>query len=194
MALLDRARAGRAGVGDLERPRARTRLRRHLADRHLRSGNRHCSTGPPAIPAPITTATSARATTCTPLRWWRWIPRPASCKWHFQFTPHDLHDWDATETPMLVDAEFHGRAAQAAAAGQPQRLLLCARPGQRQVAAGRAVRQEADLGKRHRRGWPAHVLPGSGADGGRERRSALGGRRRPTGRPRPTARPPGCSI
>jgi len=29
-------------------------------------------------------------------------------KWHFQFTPHDLHDWDATETPMLVDAEFRG--------------------------------------------------------------------------------------
>lgn len=31
-------------------------------------------------------------------------------RWYFQFTPHDLHDWDATETPMLLDAEFHGRA------------------------------------------------------------------------------------
>jgi alcohol dehydrogenase (cytochrome c) len=30
-------------------------------------------------------------------------------RWHFQFTPHDLHDWDATETPMLVAAEFRGR-------------------------------------------------------------------------------------
>ena len=30
-------------------------------------------------------------------------------KWHFQFTPHDLHDWDATETPMLIDAEFRGQ-------------------------------------------------------------------------------------
>jgi alcohol dehydrogenase (cytochrome c) len=31
-------------------------------------------------------------------------------KWHFQFTPHDLHDWDATETPMLVDTQFRGEA------------------------------------------------------------------------------------
>ena len=25
-------------------------------------------------------------------------------------TPHDLHDWDAAETPMLVDAQFRGRS------------------------------------------------------------------------------------
>jgi alcohol dehydrogenase (cytochrome c) len=31
-------------------------------------------------------------------------------KWHFQFTPHDLHDWDAVEIPVLVDAPFQGRA------------------------------------------------------------------------------------
>ena len=30
-------------------------------------------------------------------------------KWHFQFTPHDLHDWDAVEIPVLVDAPFQGR-------------------------------------------------------------------------------------
>ena len=30
-------------------------------------------------------------------------------KWHFQFTPHDVHDWDATQTPILVDIEFDGR-------------------------------------------------------------------------------------
>jgi len=35
--------------------------------------------------------------------------RTGKLRWHFQFTPHDLHDWDATETPMLVDAEFRGR-------------------------------------------------------------------------------------
>ena len=42
-------------------------------------------------------------------------PRSGTLKWHFQFTPHDLHDWDATETPMLVDAQFRGR---------PRKLLL----------------------------------------------------------------------
>lgn len=30
-------------------------------------------------------------------------------KWHFQFTPHDVHDWDATEVPVLVDGEVRGR-------------------------------------------------------------------------------------
>ena len=29
-------------------------------------------------------------------------------KWYFQFTPHDLYDYDAVETPMLVDANFRG--------------------------------------------------------------------------------------
>jgi alcohol dehydrogenase (cytochrome c) len=30
-------------------------------------------------------------------------------KWHFQFTPHDTHDWDANETPMLLDLKWKGR-------------------------------------------------------------------------------------
>ena len=29
--------------------------------------------------------------------------------WYFQFTPHDLHDWDANQPLVLVDAPFHGR-------------------------------------------------------------------------------------
>ncbi|MSV28348.1 MAG: PQQ-dependent dehydrogenase, methanol/ethanol family [Bryobacterales bacterium] len=31
-------------------------------------------------------------------------------KWHFQFTPHDVHDWDATQIMMLVDQQVGGRA------------------------------------------------------------------------------------
>jgi alcohol dehydrogenase (cytochrome c) len=30
-------------------------------------------------------------------------------RWHYQFTPHDLHDWDATQVPVLMDAEWEGR-------------------------------------------------------------------------------------
>jgi alcohol dehydrogenase (cytochrome c) len=43
--------------------------------------------------------------------------RPATGQvlWHYQFTPHDDHDWDAQETPMLVDVDFHG---------QKRRLML----------------------------------------------------------------------
>ncbi|HEY7354710.1 MAG TPA: PQQ-dependent dehydrogenase, methanol/ethanol family [Terriglobales bacterium] len=29
-------------------------------------------------------------------------------KWYFQFTPHDLYDYDATETPVLVDTKDNG--------------------------------------------------------------------------------------
>jgi len=29
--------------------------------------------------------------------------------WHFQFTPHDEHDWDANHTPILVDGVLEGR-------------------------------------------------------------------------------------
>jgi alcohol dehydrogenase (cytochrome c) len=36
-------------------------------------------------------------------------------KWHYQGTPHDLWDWDATETPVVIDAPWEGR---------PRKLLL----------------------------------------------------------------------
>jgi len=36
-------------------------------------------------------------------------------KWHYQYTPHDTHDWDSTQVPVLLDANFGGR---------PRKLLL----------------------------------------------------------------------
>ncbi len=36
-------------------------------------------------------------------------PASGELRWHYQFTPHDLYDWDANQTPMLLDAEFRGR-------------------------------------------------------------------------------------
>jgi len=35
-------------------------------------------------------------------------PQTGRLRWHYQFTPHDLHDWDANQTPMLLDARFRG--------------------------------------------------------------------------------------
>ncbi len=32
--------------------------------------------------------------------------------WHYQFTPHDVHDWDATQVPILADIEIGGRTRQ----------------------------------------------------------------------------------
>ncbi len=30
-------------------------------------------------------------------------------KWHYQFTPHDLHDWDSNHVPVLADLTIAGR-------------------------------------------------------------------------------------
>jgi alcohol dehydrogenase (cytochrome c) len=30
-------------------------------------------------------------------------------KWHYQFTPHDLWDWDSTETSIVTDAQWEGK-------------------------------------------------------------------------------------
>ncbi|MDH4067043.1 MAG: PQQ-binding-like beta-propeller repeat protein, partial [Acidobacteriota bacterium] len=36
--------------------------------------------------------------------------RTGALRWHFQFTPHDTHDWDANQIPVLVDATVGGRS------------------------------------------------------------------------------------
>jgi alcohol dehydrogenase (cytochrome c) len=36
-------------------------------------------------------------------------PDTGTLKWYYQFTPHDVHDWDSTQNPVLVDTEFLGR-------------------------------------------------------------------------------------
>ncbi len=35
-------------------------------------------------------------------------PSTGALKWYFQFTPHDVYDYDANETPVLVDIETNG--------------------------------------------------------------------------------------
>jgi alcohol dehydrogenase (cytochrome c) len=36
-------------------------------------------------------------------------PTDGKIKWHFQFTPHDVWDWDSSEIPVLFDATVNGR-------------------------------------------------------------------------------------
>ena len=35
--------------------------------------------------------------------------KTGTLKWYYQFTPHDLWDWDATQTSVLVDADWEGQ-------------------------------------------------------------------------------------
>ncbi len=41
-------------------------------------------------------------------------PDTGKLVWHFQPSPHDLHDWDAVQTPIVFDGTFDG---------QPRRLI-----------------------------------------------------------------------
>jgi PQQ-dependent dehydrogenase (methanol/ethanol family) len=36
-------------------------------------------------------------------------PATGKLKWYYQFTPHDVHDWDATEPNVLVNTKFRGQ-------------------------------------------------------------------------------------
>lgn len=36
-------------------------------------------------------------------------PDTGKLVWYFQPSPHDVHDWDAVQTPVLIDADFKGK-------------------------------------------------------------------------------------
>jgi alcohol dehydrogenase (cytochrome c) len=38
-------------------------------------------------------------------------------RWHYQFTPHDVHDWDSTQVPVLADLPING---------QPRKVVMFA--------------------------------------------------------------------
>jgi alcohol dehydrogenase (cytochrome c) len=44
-------------------------------------------------------------------------PDTGRLKWYFQYTPHNLYDYDAVQTPVIVDAMFKGK---------PRRLIVTA--------------------------------------------------------------------
>jgi alcohol dehydrogenase (cytochrome c) len=39
-------------------------------------------------------------------------PATGKLRWHYQFTPHDLNDWDAVQTVVVADAMFQGEKRQ----------------------------------------------------------------------------------
>ena len=36
-------------------------------------------------------------------------PDNGKMKWYYQVSPHDTHDWDAVQTPVLINGEFEGK-------------------------------------------------------------------------------------
>ena len=79
-------------------------------------------------------------------------------KWYYQTTPHDLWDWDATETPVVLDTAWEGK---------PRKLLIQAnRNGFFYV-----------FDQRHRCRRTPHQAPPHGAERRRDQGVPLAGRR-----------------
>ena len=110
LALLDRAEAGRAGVGD-------------LAGKGIEHGGAptwFTGTYDPALdivywptgnPAAEYNGDDREGDNLYSDCILALDAKTGKLKWHYQSTPHDLWDWDATETPVLVDADWEGRRA-----------------------------------------------------------------------------------
>ncbi len=85
--------------------------------------------------------------------------------WYFQGSPHDTHDWDNTETPVLFDAEVDGK---------PRKLLAqAARNGYFFVldrTNGESILSKplcsSELVERHRCQGAAYTRPAKGTDRG----------------------------
>ena len=67
--------------------------------------------------------------------------------WYYQTSPHDTHDWDSAQTPVLVDARVQRPPAQDGAARQPQRLLLHAGSPHGRTSGDWQVREAANWAK-----------------------------------------------
>ena len=98
-------------------------------------------------------------------------------KWHFQFTPHDVHDWDSTQVPVLADLTIDG---------QPRKTMLFAnRNGFFYVldrTNGRMISREAvrhaELGERDHARRTANPRARHQAERGRQRQGVPGSGRR----------------
>ena len=65
-----------------------------VAESGARSPARRSSRAVPAAPGRTYTRTRSSS----------WTPRPASSIWYYQLTPHDIHDWDLDNSPILATA------------------------------------------------------------------------------------------
>ncbi len=108
---------------------------------HVRPRAEHAVSGAQATRTRISTATSRPGDNLYAASLVALDPDTGKLKWHFQFTPHDTHDWDANQMPVLADLTIGGQARKVGDDGEPQRLLLHARSHQRQVHRREAVRQ-----------------------------------------------------
>lgn len=63
-------------------------------------------------------------------------------KWHFQFTPHDSHDWDSTHVPVLFEAEVRGAKRKLVAVANRNAFFYVLDRSTGEFIAGRAYSKQ----------------------------------------------------
>ena len=86
-------------------------------------------------------------------------PDDGTLKWYYQFTPHDTHDWDANQVPVLADLPVAGQVRKVVMQANRNGFFTCsiARTANSSTKALRVHR----LGKRSWRRWPACSCAGA---------------------------------
>jgi PQQ-dependent dehydrogenase (methanol/ethanol family) len=85
--------------------------------------------------------------------------------WYYQFTPHDLHDWDANEPIVLVDTKWRGRDRQLLLhANRNGFLYILDRKTGKPVLASRMVDKLTWASGIDERDWTPRLLPNNETD------------------------------
>ena len=95
-------------------------------------------------------------------------PKTGKLKWYFQFTPHDVHDFDAMMAPSaLIDANWRGKPRKLLVQANRNGFFYVLDRTDGKFLLGRAYTQRLDLGERaHSRG-PSYRCPRPGGNGTR---------------------------
>jgi alcohol dehydrogenase (cytochrome c) len=81
-------------------------------------------------------------------------------RWHFQFTPHDTHDWDANQIPVLVDAAVDGRQRKLVVTANRNGFFYVLDRATGEFLRGRAYARQTWASGLDARGRPV-VIPGT---------------------------------
>jgi alcohol dehydrogenase (cytochrome c) len=63
-------------------------------------------------------------------------------KWHFQFTPHDSHDWDSTHVPVLFETDVRGQHRKLVAVANRNAFYYVLDRASGEFVAGRAYAKQ----------------------------------------------------
>jgi alcohol dehydrogenase (cytochrome c) len=63
-------------------------------------------------------------------------------RWHFQFTPHDTHDWDSSHVPVLFNAEVRGKPRKLVAVANRNAFYYVLDRSSGEFIAGRAYAKQ----------------------------------------------------